>query len=115
MITVVKGQGGGGQQWWINKFLNVNIINLAEVDKGGKTLIHQKWIICLFLTLTLVLNAKACLNNRTFQTVEQEKLTRKFNKNNSWGILEAGKYIFSNIIKANHKKKNIFTFLVFTF
>ena len=32
------------------KILNVNLINFAKMDKGGdgKTLIHQKWIICYF-------------------------------------------------------------------
>ena len=30
------GVGGGSQQMrWINKFLNVNIINFAKVDKEG--------------------------------------------------------------------------------
>ena len=29
-----KGEGGN-QQRWIEKFLNVNIINFAKVDKGG--------------------------------------------------------------------------------
>ena len=45
-----KGEGGGGSAKVDKKFLNVNIINFAKVDKGGggKTLIHQKWIICLF-------------------------------------------------------------------
>ena len=45
-IKVDKGQGGGHRRW-IKKFLNVNIINFAEVDKGGgsKTPFHQKWII----------------------------------------------------------------------
>ena len=43
-----KGKEGGGQQRWITKFISVNIINFAKVDKGGggKTFIHQKWIIC---------------------------------------------------------------------
>ena len=26
---------GGGQQKWIKKFFNVNIINFSEVDNGG--------------------------------------------------------------------------------
>ena len=44
-----KGKEGEGPAKVDKKFLNVNIINFAEVDKrGGKTLIHQKWIICLF-------------------------------------------------------------------
>ena len=29
------GQGGGGRRRGITKFLNVNIIDFAEVDKGG--------------------------------------------------------------------------------
>ena len=45
-----KGKGGGSSKV-DTKILNVNIINFAEVDKGGcKTLIHQKWIICLFFS-----------------------------------------------------------------
>ena len=42
----------------------------------------------------LALNAEACLNNRTFQTVEQEKLKRKFRENNSCALLGAGKLRF---------------------
>ena len=42
LIKVDKGKGGSAKV--DNKFLNVNIINFAEVDKGGvgKTLIRQK-------------------------------------------------------------------------
>ena len=39
------GGGGGGLVKVYKKFLNVNIISFAQVDKGGKggkTLIHQK-------------------------------------------------------------------------
>ena len=50
MIKEIRARRVGGQQRWIKKFLNVNIINFAKVDKGGggKSLIHQNWIICLF-------------------------------------------------------------------
>ena len=43
-------KGKGGSQIVDKKFLNMNIINFAKVDKGGggKKLIHQKWIICRF-------------------------------------------------------------------
>ena len=34
-IKVDKGEGWGGHQMWITKFLSVNIINFAKVDKGG--------------------------------------------------------------------------------
>ena len=34
LIKVDKGKVGG-QRRWIKKFLNVNIINFAKVDKGG--------------------------------------------------------------------------------
>ena len=48
LIKVDKGEGGSAKL--DKKFPNVNTINLAKVDKGGrgKTLIHPKWIICLF-------------------------------------------------------------------
>ena len=47
------------------KILSVNIINFAKVDKGGggKTLIHQKWIISsfYFFILTLPLSYYSCV------------------------------------------------------
>ena len=38
-------------------------------------------------------NAEAYTNNRPFQTVELEKLTKKFYKKNSCALLGAGAYI----------------------
>ena len=41
-----KGRGGGGQQMWIKKFLNLNIINFENVDKpegagGGSDILDK--------------------------------------------------------------------------
>ena len=44
-------------------------------------------------TTALSSNAEAFTNNRPFQTIEAEKLTRKFYKNNSCALLGAGAYI----------------------
>ena len=46
--------------------------------------------------IALSSNVEAFANNRRFQTVEPEKLTRKFDKNDSCALLGAGAYIWSN-------------------
>ena len=44
------------KQRWINKFLNENIINFVEVDKGGRDAYTQKVDNLLFFLGTLPLN-----------------------------------------------------------
>ena len=70
---------------FVPKYLGLTVLTKYVILKS---LFHA-----LCSVTELALNAQVCLNNRTFRTGEQEKLTRKFYYHNSSGLFEVGKHI----------------------
>ena len=40
----ISDEGGGGRRMWINKFLNMNIIDFEKVDKPEGEGVRTMWI-----------------------------------------------------------------------
>ena len=72
------------------------MFHLSPIEKIYKFLELVSAVINGAYSITaLSSNAEAFTNNRTFQAVEPEKLTRKFYKNNFGALLGAGAYIWT--------------------
>ena len=64
-----------------------------------------------FQSTALSLNAEAFTNNRTFQAIKWEKLTRKFSKNNSCALLGADAYIWRKKFWNYRRDANIYIYI----